>query len=223
MLVHAVQLLRCATYSRHLEIVKPHIFSFRFLQGERRRVQNFVPPDAAQPAVIPKEALRWTERAPALLCMAAPESSLVKAKVVLLGEGTKNRFARALTVIISWSKHHHASGQLLTPHALSVFAEPFLCSRPLAWSCRLCWLRFPLPRVLAGRVGKTSILLRYCKNAYEDKQVSTLQAAFLDKRLTIGKQVRIGVAGEEGGGGGGCRRLPPGGCVESCEAAAHGF
>ncbi|DAZ96139.1 TPA: hypothetical protein N0F65_008718 [Lagenidium giganteum] len=36
-----------------------------------------------------------------------------------------------------------------------------------------------------GRVGKTSILLRYIKGEYDDRQVSTLQASYLDKRLAV--------------------------------------
>lgn len=36
-----------------------------------------------------------------------------------------------------------------------------------------------------GRVGKTSILLRYIKGEYNEKQVSTLQASYLDKRLLV--------------------------------------
>lgn len=36
-----------------------------------------------------------------------------------------------------------------------------------------------------GRVGKTSILLRYIKGEYDDRQVSTLQASYLDKRLMV--------------------------------------
>lgn len=37
----------------------------------------------------------------------------------------------------------------------------------------------------AGRVGKTSILLRYIKGEYDERQVSTLQASYLDKRLVV--------------------------------------
>ncbi|KAF4039065.1 Ras family [Phytophthora infestans] len=36
-----------------------------------------------------------------------------------------------------------------------------------------------------GRVGKTSILLRYIKGEYDERQVSTLQASYLDKRLLV--------------------------------------
>uniref|UniRef100_K3WDS7 Ras-related protein Rab-21 n=1 Tax=Globisporangium ultimum (strain ATCC 200006 / CBS 805.95 / DAOM BR144) TaxID=431595 RepID=K3WDS7_GLOUD len=36
-----------------------------------------------------------------------------------------------------------------------------------------------------GRVGKTSILLRYIKGEYDERQVSTLQASYLDKRLIV--------------------------------------
>mmetsp|Transcript_185 Transcript_185/g.206 ORF Transcript_185/g.206 Transcript_185/m.206 type:complete len:218 (-) Transcript_185:267-920(-) len=39
-----------------------------------------------------------------------------------------------------------------------------------------------------GRVGKTSILLRYVRGEYSDKQQSTLQASYLDKRLVVGGQ-----------------------------------
>lgn len=34
-------------------------------------------------------------------------------------------------------------------------------------------------------MGKTSILLRYIKGEYDDRQVSTLQASYLDKRLIV--------------------------------------
>ena len=43
----------------------------------------------------------------------------------------------------------------------------------------ICPTVFPFP----GRVGKTSILLRYVRGEYSDKQQSTLQASYLDKRL----------------------------------------
>ncbi|CAK4632470.1 hypothetical protein AeMF1_020960 [Aphanomyces euteiches] len=36
-----------------------------------------------------------------------------------------------------------------------------------------------------GRVGKTSILVRYIKNEYDDRQESTLQASYLDKKLVV--------------------------------------
>lgn len=35
-------------------------------------------------------------------------------------------------------------------------------------------------------MGKTSILLRYTKGEYTDRQVSTLQASYLDKKVIIG-------------------------------------
>lgn len=37
-----------------------------------------------------------------------------------------------------------------------------------------------------GRVGKTSILLRYIKGEYNDRQISTLQASYLDKKIKVG-------------------------------------
>jgi len=36
-----------------------------------------------------------------------------------------------------------------------------------------------------GRVGKTSLVLRYVNNVFSDKQQSTMQASFLSKRLNI--------------------------------------
>ncbi|CAI5736280.1 unnamed protein product [Hyaloperonospora brassicae] len=36
-----------------------------------------------------------------------------------------------------------------------------------------------------GRVGKTSILVRYIKGEYDERQDSTLQASYLDKRLLV--------------------------------------
>jgi Ras-related protein Rab-21 len=46
--------------------------------------------------------------------------------------------------------------------------------------------RFKVVLLGEGRVGKTSILLRYTKGEYSDRQVSTLQASYLDKRVTVG-------------------------------------
>ena len=37
----------------------------------------------------------------------------------------------------------------------------------------------------SGRVGKTSILLRYIENTYIDGRPSTLQASYLDKQIVI--------------------------------------
>ena len=48
--------------------------------------------------------------------------------------------------------------------------------------------RFKIVLLGEGRVGKTSILLRYIRGEYDDKQVSTLQASYLDKRVTVGSE-----------------------------------
>ena len=37
-----------------------------------------------------------------------------------------------------------------------------------------------------GRVGKTSLVLRYVNDEFDDRQTSTLQASFLKKRLNMG-------------------------------------
>ena len=37
----------------------------------------------------------------------------------------------------------------------------------------------------AGRVGKTSIVCRYCRDEFSDKQQSTIQASHLSKRVTL--------------------------------------
>ncbi|RYH20058.1 GTP-binding protein [archaeon] len=61
--------------------------------------------------------------------------------------------------------------------------------------------RFKVVLLGEGRVGKTSILLRYIKGEYTDRQVSTLQASYLDKRVTVGgTQVQLSIwdtAGQE--------------------------
>lgn len=61
--------------------------------------------------------------------------------------------------------------------------------------------RFKVVLLGEGRVGKTSILLRYIKGEYSDRQVSTLQASYLDKRLALGAtQVQLSIwdtAGQE--------------------------
>jgi Ras-related protein Rab-21 len=46
--------------------------------------------------------------------------------------------------------------------------------------------RFKVVLLGEGRVGKTSILLRYTRGEYSDRQVSTLQASYLDKKVKIG-------------------------------------
>ena len=46
--------------------------------------------------------------------------------------------------------------------------------------------RFKVVLLGEGRVGKTSILLRFTKGEYNDRQVSTLQASYLDKEVPVG-------------------------------------
>uniref|UniRef100_A0A8C4ZAK0 Ras-related protein Rab-21 n=1 Tax=Gadus morhua TaxID=8049 RepID=A0A8C4ZAK0_GADMO len=52
-----------------------------------------------------------------------------------------------------------------------------------------------------GCVGKTSVVLRYCENKFNDKHITTLQASFLTKKLNItGKRVNLAIwdtAGQE--------------------------
>lgn len=52
-----------------------------------------------------------------------------------------------------------------------------------------------------GCVGKTSLVLRYVENKFNDKHFSTLQASFLNKKLNIaGKRVNLAIwdtAGQE--------------------------
>merc|ERR1719487_2328446 len=58
--------------------------------------------------------------------------------------------------------------------------------------------RFKVVLLGEGRVGKTSILLRFVRGEYTDKQKSTLQASYLDKRLPSGAQLSIwDTAGQE--------------------------
>ena len=45
--------------------------------------------------------------------------------------------------------------------------------------------RFKVVLLGEGRVGKTSILLRYTRGEYNDRQVSTLQASYLDKKIEL--------------------------------------
>jgi len=61
--------------------------------------------------------------------------------------------------------------------------------------------RFLLVFLVEVRVGKTSILLRFTKGEYTDRQVSTLQASYLDKKVAVGsQQVQLSIwdtAGQE--------------------------
>jgi len=51
--------------------------------------------------------------------------------------------------------------------------------------------RFKVVLLGEGRVGKTSILLRYTKGEYSDRQVSTLQASYLDKKVLLESIIEI--------------------------------
>jgi Ras-related protein Rab-21 len=52
-----------------------------------------------------------------------------------------------------------------------------------------------------GRVGKTSIILRYVKGEYNERQISTLQASYFEKKLVLdGNPVELSIwdtAGQE--------------------------
>ena len=52
-----------------------------------------------------------------------------------------------------------------------------------------------------GRVGKTSLAVRYCQNAFSEDQQATVQASFLTKRITVdGARVELAIwdtAGQE--------------------------
>ena len=62
-------------------------------------------------------------------------------------------------------------------------------------------MKFKVVLLGEGRVGKTSILIRFCKNTFNDRQQPTLQASYLDRKVTIeGQSVSLSVwdtAGQE--------------------------
>lgn len=49
--------------------------------------------------------------------------------------------------------------------------------------------RYKIVLLGEGRVGKTSILLRYIRGEYSDQQTSTIQASYLDKKITAGGNI----------------------------------
>ena len=71
----------------------------------------------------------------------------------------------------------------------------------LSYQIRMSVQRFKVVLLGEGRVGKTSILLRYTRGEYSDRQVSTLQASYLDKKITLGtSEVQLSIwdtAGQE--------------------------
>ena len=62
-------------------------------------------------------------------------------------------------------------------------------------------MKFKVVLLGEGRVGKTSILIRFCQNTFNDRQQPTLQASYLDRKVTIdGQSVSLSVwdtAGQE--------------------------
>ena len=44
-----------------------------------------------------------------------------------------------------------------------------------------------------GRVGKTSLVLRFCKDTFSETQPPTIQASFLDRPMIVGEK-RINLA-----------------------------
>jgi Ras-related protein Rab-21 len=52
-----------------------------------------------------------------------------------------------------------------------------------------------------ARVGKTSLTVRFCKNEFDDKQKSTMDATYLEKTITLaGASVKLVIwdtAGQE--------------------------
>ena len=65
---------------------------------------------------------------------------------------------------------------------LQRLAAQFTSNRKLT---RMSTQRFKVVLLGEGRVGKTSILLRYTRGEYNDRQVSTLQASYLDKKIEL--------------------------------------
>ena len=53
----------------------------------------------------------------------------------------------------------------------------------------------------SGSVGKTSLVLRYCKDEFNDRHLTTIQASFFAKRITVGTaRVKLAIwdtAGQE--------------------------
>lgn len=120
-----------------------------------------------------------------------------KLKVVLLGEGAwlppalqccGIRAARGATCETAHMPPHPA--RQLAAHTIAT-SRSCTHPRPTPDLPHLpVWLHWC---VAAGRVGKTSIVLRFVRNEYDDRQVSTQEAAYLDKNITLGTQVRCAV------------------------------
>lgn len=66
----------------------------------------------------------------------------------------------------------------------------------------IVWTAFDNPDCFGiARVGKTSLLLRYCRNVFDGGQESTLNASFLEKKILVsGLQMNMNIwdtAGQE--------------------------
>ncbi|RQM22706.1 hypothetical protein B5M09_005444 [Aphanomyces astaci] len=68
-----------------------------------------------------------------------------------------------------------------SPRPLRLVRSPSDCTERKKMAAK----RYKVVLLGEGRVGKTSILVRYIKNEYDDRQVSTLQASYLDKKLSV--------------------------------------
>ena len=84
----------------------------------------------------------------------------------------------------------HFSSTMLATARFLFPAPPSLPPHPTGAADHLLLPPCSLTALHPGRVGKTSILLRYCRDTYDDRQQSTLQASYLDKQIMVGDKVR---------------------------------
>ena len=121
-------------------------------------------------------------------------------KICLLGEGTYLALMPVAPSFLSPSpppRPHTHKDRTNTRVLLNTTPPPRLTS-PLPCLCPTS----PFFHLPAGRVGKTSILLRYVRNAFDDRQTSTISASCFDKQVPVGggENVRVSIwdtAGQE--------------------------
>lgn len=130
--------------------------------------------------------------------------SVLRFKVVLLGEGTP-RSATLYGSSLKFAKSQTSRGSQVTMHIqcqhvdlpvrrdeaclLPDKANVLFDPKKYRLTCFATCKSLPMDSHIAGRVGKTSLLVRFTRNQFSDREQATVQAApFQPRPLVMGNQ-----------------------------------